>query len=325
VAISAALITWLVADTDLNEVLSVIGNANGWLLALAFSMFYVGYGITAARWSILQRALGGAIPYWVLVQSFMVAVFFNNFLPSTTGGDVVRMYDSWRSSGSKSIAIAAVLMDRIMGVTALLTLAIIGLYLGEFARFSESNVVAIVLVATALMVAGLLSLIFVPWTLLGWAERLNHKLPGLLAGIGQSTLQSVRAFRARRGTLLVAFGLSLALQANVVVFHWIMGEALNIDVSLAAYFVIVPIAIVVMMIPISINGIGVRESIFVMLLGASGVSQTQALAYAWLLYVFILLQGLIGGVVFAFRSEASQQPAAAQPIDQSVSRTTMSD
>ena len=84
---------------------------------------------------------------------------------------------------------------------------------------------------------------------------------------------------------------------------WIVASALGLSVSLMAFFLIVPIAIVVMMIPVSINGIGVREGLFVLLLGVHGVPQAESLAYAWIIYALLLLQGLIGGVVFAFRRD----------------------
>jgi uncharacterized membrane protein YbhN (UPF0104 family) len=115
----------------------------------------------------------------------------------------------------------------------------------------------------------------------------------------------LHAFRNQRAGLALALFLSFLLQANVVLYHWIVANALGVSVSLTAFFLIVPIAIVVMMIPVSINGIGVREGLFVLLLSVHGVPQAEGLAYAWVIYALLLLQGLIGGVVFAFRRDAN--------------------
>ena len=130
-------------------------------------------------------------------------------------------------------------------------------------------------------------------------------LPARLAEGVNSIVVALRSFAQRRQALVSALVLSIALQTNVIVYHWLVAGAFGLDVPLHVFFLIIPVAIAVMMLPISINGIGVRESIFVLLLGTQGVSQEEGLAYAWLVYAFLLIQGLIGGVVFALRSEGS--------------------
>ena len=304
--ISAALIIYLVGKVDLGEVWGVIRTANWYVLAFAFLMFYLGYAITAARWQTLLRALGNTTDYWFLVRSFMVAVFFNNFLPSTIGGDAMRMYDSWRSGSSRSQAVAAVLMDRFMGMTALLVFAVAALLLGGYAAFYDSGVAQVVAFTAAAAVIALIGVLFLPRSLLLWSERLVPRLHPRLRAFAEAILRSLNAFRNSRPALLIALVLSFLLQANVVLYHWVVASALGLDVPLAAFFLIVPIAIVIMMIPISINGIGVREGLFVFLLGVHGVPQAEGLAYAWIIYALLLLQGLIGGVVFAFRKEADR-------------------
>lgn len=301
--ISAALIVYLVQSVDLQEVWQIAKAADWAMLCFAFLMFYVGYAITAARWKTLLNALGNTSDYWFLVRSFMVAVFFNNFLPSTIGGDAMRMYDSWRSGSSRSQAVAAVVMDRFMGLTALLVFAVIALLLGEYASFGDSGVVFVVALMASAAVFMLLSVMFLPKSIAVWLDRLVEKVPPQLATVARAITRSLRAFRHRRRALVLALFLSFMLQANVVLYHWIVANALGLTVSLLAFFLIVPIAIVVMMIPISINGIGVREGLFVLLLSAHGVSQAEGLAFAWIIYALLLLQGLIGGVVFAFRRD----------------------
>ncbi|HCX88277.1 MAG TPA: hypothetical protein DG761_09645, partial [Gammaproteobacteria bacterium] len=88
-ALSVALIIWITRDIPLDSVFGVMTSANVLLLVLALSLFFVGYVITAFRWRTLIRVQGGDAPIFFLVRSFLVALFFNNFLPSTVGGDVV--------------------------------------------------------------------------------------------------------------------------------------------------------------------------------------------------------------------------------------------
>ena len=131
ISLSVALILWMTRDITLGSVFAVITESSPSLLTLAFSLFFVGYVITAFRWRTLIRVQGGDAPIFFLVRSFMVALFFNNFLPSTVGGDVVRMYDSWRLGNSKSDAVTVVLVDRFLGVIVLLWFALLALIFDE--------------------------------------------------------------------------------------------------------------------------------------------------------------------------------------------------
>lgn len=303
IGVSAALIAFLIQRTDLAEVWTVVQNANWFILSFAFLLFYVGYAITSGRWRILLKALGFAPPFWFMFRSFMVAVFFNNFLPSTVGGDAMRMYDSWRSGVSKTKSVAAVLMDRFMGLASLLLFALAGLAFGAHEKLGGSNIVIIVGAGAAGAFVLLLVLMFLPDTVSQGVARTARVLPAKILDVLNPIVSALRSFASRRDVLFTALLLSLALQTNVIVYHWLVAEAFGFDVPLTAFFLIVPVAIAVMMLPISINGIGVRESIFVLLLGTQGVTQEEGLAYAWLVYSFLLIQGLIGGVVFAFRRE----------------------
>ena len=125
--LSVGLILWITHNVSLEQVWLVIADAHVTLLFFAFSLFFVGYFITAFRWRMLIRAQGGDAPILYLVRSFMVAIFFNNFLPSTIGGDAVRMYDSWRLGNTTSGAVSVVLVDRFLGVLALLLIALLAL------------------------------------------------------------------------------------------------------------------------------------------------------------------------------------------------------
>ncbi len=134
VLVSAGLVYWILRNSNLAEIWNSIRNANISLLIFAFCMFYAGYFITALRWKTLLHAQGVDAPLFYLVKSFMVAVFFNNFLPSTIGGDLMRMYDSYRMGGSKTGAVSVIFIDRLFGVTALLSYALIAILLSSAVR-----------------------------------------------------------------------------------------------------------------------------------------------------------------------------------------------
>jgi len=111
------------------------------------------------------------------------------------------------------------------------------------------------------------------------------------------------AFRGHTRTLAAAFFWSLCLQTLVVLNAWVLARALHIELGLAPFFLIVPLAVFLMMVPVSINGIGVRENLFVFFLASFGVAEATGLAFAWLDYGLVLLQALAGGIVYAMGRE----------------------
>ncbi len=302
--LAAALILWITHGVDLTRVLALIAQASVPLLVLAFSLFFVGYLITAFRWRTLIRAQGGDAPIGYLVQSFMVALFFNNFLPSTIGGDVVRMYDAWRLGNTRTGAVAVVIVDRFLGVTALLAFALIALTVDPV----TADRIPGVSIWASLAIGGLA---MACWAILVIPVDRVERLAAGQSSIAQTGLQliakllaSFQLYRQARRAIGKAFGLSVLLQLNVVIHFALVAKALGMHVPIEAMFLVIPIAVFVMMVPVSINAIGVRETVFVFLLAAYGVSDVEALAFAWTVYGFSLTQGILGGILFALRKES---------------------
>ena len=139
-----------------------------------------------------------------------------------------------------------------------------------------------------------------------YAETLcakSHGIAGRVSGILAKVLRSFQAYRNARLAVLRALALSVLLQVNVVMHFVVLARAVGIEVPVESMFLIIPVAVFIMMLPISINAIGVREAVFVFLFALYGIESVQALAFAWIAYSFTLLQGVLGGVVFALRRE----------------------
>ncbi len=113
--------------------------------------------------------------------------------------------------------------------------------------------------------------------------------------------EAVSSFRGKRGALGGALALSLLLQVNVVIAYYLLAQSLGLPVPFLNYFLIIPAALLVLMAPVSINGIGLREGAFVFFLGLYGIGRDEAVAFAWIAYGVLLIQGVLGGLVYAFR------------------------
>ncbi len=301
--ISAALLTWLLRKTDLSAIWGSISGAHPGWVAFALGMNLTGMLVSSLRWKVLLSSKGSRIPLWRLYLSYLVAMFFNNFLPSTIGGDAMRAYDSWKHGGDKSGAVAVVLVDRALGLSALLIVAAV-CALAMYGTATLYRAATEVLPAPALIgaaasaVVALLAVIFSSG-LRARLVRLIERLP--LAEKVLSLLRSVWDFRRFPGHLALALTLSFVLQSMVIAYYFIIGRALGLDVPLIYFGMVIPLILIIMMLPISINGIGVRESAFAFFLGAYGVAQADAIALAWVAYALVLLQGLVGGLIYAVR------------------------
>jgi glycosyltransferase 2 family protein len=310
--ISALLIGWIVHTEDVPAVLESLTGADRVLAAGAFLVYSATYYVRALRWQLLLRAydIVAGIPF--LVRSYLVSVFFSNFLPSTVGGDVVRVYGSWKAGATKTGALTVIFVDRFLGVLALLLFAAAALLLAPTARAAVPLITPVVLLATAAALAAVWML-FVPGAAVLRLMARLRLLPGeRLRRISDPLFAALRAFHGQRRVLAATTLHSVVLQAMIVVHYILIARALGIDVPILDFFWIMPVAILIMMAPISINAIGVREHVFVYFFAAYGVPGSEAVAFAWISYGIVLVLGVLGGALNATH-DGNTSPAKGPP------------
>lgn len=283
-----ALMIWIVRSADTASVFAAMRSANLWLLALAVGMQILGAAIMAARWSLLLAVRDVRPGFGYLFTATVSAFFFRQFLPSVVGGDAIRSVAAWRAGADPGFAALSLVADRLFGLLALILFLVVASVFMTHVAGDLPGLWAGMGLAMAAVGGGLVFLM-APGRI-----RLPARAPARLHRI----LDAMRVFAGAQRIAPACVGLSILLQINVVTFYWVIGQALGLDVPYAAYYVIVPIAIFIMMAPFSINGIGVREVAFIYLLGVWDVGLEQALAFAWLEFGSILTAGLIGGVVY---------------------------
>ncbi len=218
-------------------------------------------------------------------------------------------YDWWRCNASFDTAIfskestksvVSVFVDRMIGVFALAVLAVIALTIGFASGQDVSFYVVPVLLVFFLCSIGVL-LIFSArmYKLMDQLMRLVH-LDKAAVKL-EEAYNSFSLLRTVPRVLVIAFLASLLLQINVILFYYFIGVSLDLGVSFLYFAMIVPVALVVLLVPFSINGIGIREGIFVYLLTGLGVENKDAIALSWISFGLMLTQGIIGGIIFALR------------------------
>ncbi len=275
-----------------------------WGLWLAALGLYLGLQVVSSvRWRLLARPLGFRAPAGRYVAIYFVGMFFNLLLPTSVGGDVVRAWylarhgEPTMAEGRGVAAFVSVLADRLSGLAVLLVIACVAAAVCPVPAWMAGTVWALaggaVLGLTVLAAIG------------AWQpERANAQdHPGSkafverLRSLARSLARTPALYRRHPRPLVAATLLSVVVQAGNVLIVWLIGAALDAPVPASFYWVLVPLVSLLTLVPISVNGMGVREGAVVLLLGQVGVSSGTALSLAFLWFA-VGAAASLGGVVF---------------------------
>ena len=281
IGVTVGLLAYLGWRVDLASVAGIVSGASWGWIAAAFALYCALQGLCAWRWLLLARVLNLAGSWSTFVRYYYVGMFFNLFLPTGVGGDVYRCYYIARSSSDWTRAIVSVLADRGVGFGTMCVIAAVATF-----AFGAVDLPAWLEWALGAGVAGVLVLLAAVVAARGPLSSLRTAMPLI-----------VEFFR-RPGVLAFVAGLSFLLQSLVIVVNVLNAEALRLNVPVVFYFILIPLIAVATMIPVSLNGLGVREGAFVFFLAQVGVPEAQALALALLWLAVTAAAGLVGGLVW---------------------------
>jgi len=301
ILVSLALLAYLFLTTDLEALVARVRASDTLLLVGAALLYVLMLALSTWRWSLLLRAQGYPAPLRHLSASYLVATFFNNFLPSNIGGDLIRVRDSSKLTGSMTASLAVVAIDRILGFGALYALAATAYLLAPQARHLAGA--RVVLIGLTLFFLAVAYVFFKP----GTARRLLAA--SRLARIDwvrerfETVQAAVHVYRADLASVSLAFAASLALQSLVVCYFYAIARALRVPLPLGAAFLIVPLCTLVQAVPISFNGWGLRESVFIVYFAQVGLSRESALAFSLVGAGLMVLLSLSGAIVWTSRRD----------------------
>jgi glycosyltransferase 2 family protein len=305
-ALLLGLLLWLVGPASLVEQLQ---NVSGGYLALAFAAQAVNKILWAMRWQEILRVGGIDQKLIDLTGLVLVGQFFNNFLPSSMGGDVVRGYYSAGDRGSLSAAYGAVVAERLVGFGALAAVCAAAVFGSSVAG---SSLLPPALVAVALVVCACIVMCCgVMFLTTGWSDLLLRLLRGQTRLISVVTeLSKAMQFMRQPGCRVwrVVY-LSVVIQIAAILFFLFAARAVGVTIDAVSFFVVVPLAVIASMVPISLNGLGLREGALVGLLQLFGVAAPVAGAFAVLARLVDFVVAALGGIVFAFQRSWLREPA----------------
>jgi hypothetical protein len=290
---------FLLSPVSFAEIGRTLRSASLPWLALAFSLHALGLLFSAYRWQILARAQGDHIPLGFLVKSYVVGKFFNNFLPGSFGGDIVRIWDGSKYSTSLVKSSAIVVVERMTGIIVLFVFALAA----SLFRLDMARRLPVVWVALLLGFAGLAAIaaFFLP--------AVGHLLGrGPAEGVLRKALDKLALFRSvileyrlHPGAFLRATAWAFLLQLNVVLYYVLIGRALHLAIPAFDYFIFIPLILLLQILPVTINGLGIREVAYTAVFAFYGLSASAALSFDFVEIAFSLAVGLAGAAIYVTR------------------------
>jgi uncharacterized membrane protein YbhN (UPF0104 family) len=286
---------------DMRALRSAFGQVDPLHLVLSSLTFFLGQILLALRWWVLMRGLGlGVAPLWA-IKLHLLGLFYNNVMPSSMGGDILRAYYVSRHTADPVAAAASVFIDRLVaGVTMLLVLVVVLVVWPLPTGPSWLETKALNGPLTVPLWVYLLAACLVAWLVVIVALRpgLTRSITCWLRGVVQRLTGCAMTYGHRPYIPLAAMGMTVVLQTMIIVAFWLLGRGMGIEAGLRYYLVIFPLTWLFSAIPISIAGVGLLEGgtvgLFVHL---AVVPQEKALALALCQRFAWVVASLPGGII----------------------------
>ena len=286
IGISAGLLLWLFSRFNLKGVWTSFQDLPISVWATACLVCLVAQVLSSIRWWTLSNtySFSGAWPTYL--GFYFVGMFFNLFLPTGIGGDLFKIHFLSREEGKRLLAAFTVVGDRFFGFVAMLLMGAAAVLIGR--DVLPAPFVDFLLFSGLFIIFGFAALPFFQRV----CERLRP-------GLSRYLVNLLTLWRRPKGMLTV-LALSFCVQALGTSAVYLLGSGIDIKMPLAFYFAALPMVNIATLIPISFNGIGVREGAFVYFLGLKGIPAEPAIGLGLLFFSIQVTLSLIGGMAYAF-------------------------
>jgi uncharacterized protein (TIRG00374 family) len=272
----------------------VTPSALAWLAGAGLLLVF-SYVLSTLRWMQVMRSLGLRSRFDTLLSHSLAGQFVSNALPTTIGGDVVRISRLSKNTGDSPGSFSSVVLDRLTGWIVLPLITLLGLLLNPSLRELGAQTRLVVAVALGTLVLLILVLYAADHRLLGGRFRNREGWQRFVAAIHLG----LGSLRRRPMAVVSVVAVGFIYQFVLVLSAFMAARALGIAVGLTALMVFFPIVLIAQVMPISIAGLGVREFMFVFLLSAVGVPDQQALALGLLVWILTVATSLLGVPAYA--------------------------
>ncbi len=294
--ISIFLLYYVFSQVGWEDLWEELKHANLHYLALYIFIGFLMTLVSAIKWSVLVKPHGinASLPrlFWL----YMVGYFFNNFLPTSVGGDVIRAYELGKFGGKNEEAMASVFMERFTGFTVLILFALVAVFLDQ--RFLGDFRVVVPLAVALVGYLGIVGIVFNRSFLSFWEKRLPVKIVGTVLKKVQKVQEAIYMYKYHRIEILYSMGYSILFYVGSVFIVYVGCLVFDVGVSLSSVSLAVPVLLVLFMIPISVGGIGLQEWAYYFVMGLIGVPSAVGLSLGLLYRARTVAFGLLGGAIY---------------------------
>lgn len=305
IIISVGLLVLLATRLEWKEVLDRAAQLAWWALPVAVAIQLVVWALSNLRWWLLIRVHSLGHTYSNLFKPTFIGAFFNNLLPSSTGGDLFRMYHVYRQGHGAAVAVSPIITERAVGLVCMVAVATVMIFqFSEETRFFH-GLRTLLFWLLAVGAVGMV-IVTVPasyYAFHRFLQRWDRFRP--VAGLLGIT-EAIHTYLSRPYLLTTLVVLSVALQGMQIIIFLILGAGLDATLAPTQYLFIVPIILVAASIPITVGGLGVREAAAFTLFTSAGMSPGHAAAVSLLFIPVLLLSGL-PGLWFFLRMKGHKQ------------------
>ena len=299
ISVSAAMLAFLLSRFEPAALLPDGDASTVPWLALGLAVWFGAMMLATLRWQRVLVALGIPAPFPPLLSHNLAGQFVANFLPSTVGGDVLRVMRLSNDNGEPPASFASVVLERLTGFVVLPVIAVTGLLLHpSLLQLGNATRLAVGLsMATLAALVGILAVAGSP--------RLGGRLaghPSWLRFVGAVHL-GIDRIRRHPGAALGVLGVAFAYQLTIVTGAWAGSQVMGLHLGWTVMLAFIPVVAIAQVLPISVAGLGLREGVLVLLLQPLGVPAAKATALGLLLYAMNVVVSLLGAPAFAVRRQ----------------------
>lgn len=296
--ITVGLLGLLFYRMDLKAFLEVLRSANWWFVALSCVLYFCTAFFVTTRWKVILVNFGVGTPWRRLFHIYLIGYFFNMFMPSAIGGDFFRAYYlAKREQTGMSTAITTTVLDRFAGLSALLLIGLVASALNPIEIEGRSLTWVFLLVA-ALFIAALI---------LMFTSRSHRLLKRILARVkwgeveqkATSILDGMERLRRNSMAIIWVMLLSVSVQLLVVVVIWCAALSLHFEAQFRWFLLFIPIINLATAIPLTINGVGLREGVYFLLFSQIGVPMESAVTLSLINLFVYAVTSVVGGVAYS--------------------------
>ena len=295
VLISAGLLALLIYRTGIVVIGETLAGVILLLFLLAVIVENMGVALSAKKWQMFLESRGIQLSYRESLSYYYIGSFFNTMMPSSVGGDIIKSYKLGKKTDSVG-AFSSSIMDRMTGLLAVVSIASVAVVIsyGILPRAALLAAVAVisgfagtvVILMKTSLVERFTTLVFSRWA--------------TIHAFLMKVISSVKGYRDKK-LILTAMVISFLYHIMLILNNYLLSLALGMNIDIRYFFIFIPIAEILVSLPVSIQGFGVREGSYALLFSSIGAEYAAAFSLGFLDQIVKVITSMIGGVVYVIK------------------------